>query len=315
LAVQDPAASLRRQLRSAQDWLPPGWFIAAWYWDIESGGLDLEARGQGQAWRQFIGIGVPRDGGLPDLLHDAKAPAPKFAAVVVEDIERSARDTFTSLRIEKELSAQAIPLFATDEPVDIEGVNANTILVRRVKQGIAEWYRFFLKKACWKGLVDHSLEGWNFGPAPYGYVPDRVPHPTPVKASQGRTKTRLALDPVRTPVVVQIFTWRVIDKLGAPAIAARLTADPGRYPPPGPVPGWTAEAVHVILRNPKYTGHMVFGRRRTRNGRRIQAPPRDWLWSPEPVHPALIDRATWDEAQTIGEKHATSRDTPDQLPD
>ena len=94
---------------------------------------------------------------------------------------------------------------------------------------------------------------------------------------------------------------------GAPAIAARLNADPGRYPAPG-LPGWTAQLVHVILRNPKYTGHMVFGRRRTRNGRRVQAPPRDWLWSPEPAHPALIDRATWDQAQTIGKEHATSRD-------
>jgi site-specific DNA recombinase len=307
LALQDPAASLRRQLRSAQDWLPPGWFIAAWYWDIESGGLDLEQRGRNDTWRQFTGIGIPRDGGLPDLLADAQAPAPKFAAVIVEDIERSARDTFTSLRIEKELSAQGVPLFATDEPVDIEGVNANTILVRRVKQGIAEWYRFSLKKACWKGLADHSLEGWNIGRTPYGYLPDRVPHPVPVKASQGRTKTRLALDPVRAPVVVQIFTWRLIDKLGAPAIAARLNADPARYPAPGK-PGWTAQAVHVILRNPKYTGHMVFGRRRTRNGHRIQAHPQDWLWSPQPVHPALIDRATWQKAQKIGKKHATSRD-------
>jgi hypothetical protein len=109
-------------------------------------------------------------------------------------------------------------------------------------------------------------------------------------------------------VVVQIFTWRLIDKLGAPAIAARLNADPARYPAPGK-PGWTAQAVHVILRNPKYTGHMVFGRRRTRNGRRVQAPPRDWLWSPDLAHPALIDRTTWDQAQTIGKKHATSRDT------
>jgi site-specific DNA recombinase len=309
LALQDPAASLRRQLRSAQDWLPEGWFIAAWYWDIESGGLDLEQRGQNQAWRQFTGIGIPRDGGLPDLLTDAKAPAPKFAVVIVEDIERSSRDTFTSLRIERELSDQGIPLFATDEPVDIEGMNETTILVRRVKQGIAEWYRFSLKKKCWKGLVDHSLEGWNIGPAPYGYLPDRVPHPVPVKASQGRTKTRLALDPVRAPVVVQIFTWRVIDKLGAPTIAARLNADPGRYPAPGGLPGWTRQAVHVILRNPKYTGYMVFGRKRTRNGHRIQAPPRDWLWSPAPVHPALIDKATWQAAQEIGAAHSTSRDT------
>jgi hypothetical protein len=44
LEMQDPRASLRRQLRSSQARLPPGWFIAAVYWDVESGGgLDLEA--------------------------------------------------------------------------------------------------------------------------------------------------------------------------------------------------------------------------------------------------------------------------------
>ena len=29
---------------------------------------------------------------------------------------------------------------------------------------------------------------------PYGYLAQRVPHPVPMKASQGRTKTRLALE-------------------------------------------------------------------------------------------------------------------------
>jgi hypothetical protein len=51
-----------------------------------------------------------------DLLTEATAPPPRFAAVVCEDIERSGRDMFNALRLEKELSRQGIPLFATDEP-------------------------------------------------------------------------------------------------------------------------------------------------------------------------------------------------------
>jgi hypothetical protein len=35
LLLQDPTASLRRQAREVQAKLPPGWFIAAWFWDIE----------------------------------------------------------------------------------------------------------------------------------------------------------------------------------------------------------------------------------------------------------------------------------------
>ena len=91
LEMQDPRASLNRQIRAARAWLPPGWFIAAWYWDIESGGLDLEQRGRGQAHQTFTGAGLPRDGGMADLLTEAASPAPKFAAVVCEDIERSGR--------------------------------------------------------------------------------------------------------------------------------------------------------------------------------------------------------------------------------
>ena len=61
LEMQDPRASLRQQLRSSQQWLPQGWFIAAVYWDVESGGLDLEQRSQGDAYRQFADAGIPRN--------------------------------------------------------------------------------------------------------------------------------------------------------------------------------------------------------------------------------------------------------------
>ncbi len=94
LELQDPRASLHRQARSAQAWLPPGFKIVSWYWDIESGSLDLEQRSQTDTWQKVDGIEIPRDGGMADLLADAAGPAPRFAAVICEDINRSARDTF-----------------------------------------------------------------------------------------------------------------------------------------------------------------------------------------------------------------------------
>lgn len=119
-----------------------------------------------------------------------------------------------------------------------------------------------------------SMHGWNIGTPPYGFLAERIPHPVPFKAAQSRTKARLVLDPVRAPVIGQMFTWRVVDKLGIPAIAARLNANLVKYPPPNPVTGWTAGNVAAMLANPKYTGHMVYGRHRNRNGHRIPAPPR-----------------------------------------
>jgi hypothetical protein len=44
-----------------------------------------------------------------NLLREAASPVPRFAAVVCEDIERSGRDMFNALKLEKELSRQGIP--------------------------------------------------------------------------------------------------------------------------------------------------------------------------------------------------------------
>ncbi len=226
-----------------------------------------------------------------------------------EDIERSGRDTFNALRLEKKLSAAGIPLLATDEPIDIAGMNATTILVRRVKQGIAEWFRFQLKEKAWAGFTEHTMDGFNIGPAPYGYAAHRIPHPSPVKAGQGKTKTRLMLDPDKAAVVRRIYEWRVIDRLGMHTIANRLNADPAKYPPPGKAGCWQVPVIAGILGNPKYTGHMVYGRTRTQGGRRGRKVPQDhWLWSPEPAHPVIITRAMWDAAQNAGREHGSSRD-------
>ena len=213
--------------------------------------------------------GSPATAAWPTCSPRPPAPVPKFAAVICEDIERSGRDTFNALKLEKKLSRNGIPLFATDEPAHIDGVNATTVLVRRMKQGVAEWFRLQLKEKTWKGLVEHSLDGWNIGPAPYGYTADRIPHPVPVKASQGRTKTRLALDPRPRP-------GRGADL----HLADRGQARHARPSPPGSTPtrpatpppagtGWTTQSVYAMLRNPKYTGHMVYGRQP-----QAQRPPR-----------------------------------------
>jgi site-specific DNA recombinase len=116
LALQDPVASVRRQLRACESWLPAGWFIAAVYSDVESGATDIDARSQGDAHRVLTDAGLPRDGGMADLLTEAASPSPRFAVVVCEDIERSARDTFNALRLEKELSRHGIPCSRPTSP-------------------------------------------------------------------------------------------------------------------------------------------------------------------------------------------------------
>ena len=43
---------LKRQITSAREWLPDGFYVAGYYWDVESGALDIEQRGHG-TYEQF----------------------------------------------------------------------------------------------------------------------------------------------------------------------------------------------------------------------------------------------------------------------
>ncbi len=116
-------------------------------------------------------------------------------------------------------------------------------------------------------------------------------------------------------MVEQIFTWRVTERAGYEQIAARLNADPGRYPPPqarNAAGVWTKAAIQAILANPKYTGYMVYGRT-DKKGR--PRPPEAWIWSPGPVHPELVPRQIWEQAQQVtGRPRSRTGDGPNPHP-
>jgi site-specific DNA recombinase len=317
--IQNPVESLSRQLRRAQERLPQGFYIARHYWDIESGGTDLDARSQFDVWQKFADAGIPRDGGMADLRAAAQAERPPFCAVICENIERSGRDTFDALKLEKELRAAGMVIFATDEPIDVQAAEGSTILVRRMKQGFAEYFRYQLKAQMWEGLRQYVIGGWNTGPVPYGYAAERSTHPNPLKASMGATRARLVPDPERGPWVTRIYEWRVYEKLSYRTIAARLTAAAAPSPDGQ---GWTPGAVARILKNPKYTGKVVLGRTRNtgtsaRKGeRKVRAVPRAyWTWADDTSrHPELVSMDLWEQAQQVGAERGNVRDAENPTP-
>jgi DNA invertase Pin-like site-specific DNA recombinase len=311
--AQDPVASLRKQMRRAAERLPQGFYISRWYWDIESGGTDLDLRSRTDMWQQFTAAGIPRDGGMAQLRAAITSDRPPFAAVICENIERSGRDMYDALRLERELRAAGLPVFATDEPMDAQAPEAATILVRRMKQGMAEFFRYNLKAQMWEGLKQYTIAGYNIGLCPYGYLEDRTIHPNPMKASMGATRARLVPDPERGPWVTKMFEWRVYEQLDCNGIARRLTDQGAPSRDGGP---WDYAAVYNILRNPKYTGKVVFGRRRnagdgrTPGGRKVRYVPREhWTWAADGnEHPALVSMELWEAAQEVGRKRGSVRD-------
>ena len=96
-------------------------------------------------------------------------------------------------------------------------MNATTILVRRVKQGVAEWYRFQIKEKAWKGLREHALDGWNIGTPPLTGTPaERIPRPVAGEGRPGADQDPPGPRPARAPVVAQIYTWRTVGQAGHP---------------------------------------------------------------------------------------------------
>jgi hypothetical protein len=127
--------------------------------------------------------------------------------------------------------------------------------------------------------------GFNTGTVPYGYRAQRI-RVAPA-GRRPRWRTRLVIEPVEAATVKMIFTWRGEDGLSVTAIRQRLVA--ARYPAPlDPETGqpgvWTHAYITAILRNPKYLGRQVWGRRH--HGRR--APREVWVWSPVWAHPPIV---------------------------
>jgi hypothetical protein len=167
---QDPTLSLPRQLENSRTALPAPFVIVAKFYDIESGRNDLDFRGHGDAHERFD-IPIARDGGIADLLAEAKRPDRRFVAVVCESIERVARVSYFSTKIEYELGQAGVALLAADEGIDPARVlpatggsrpkQATQILTRRIKQAISEWYVVNMLEMSWDGFREHTRQGWN----------------------------------------------------------------------------------------------------------------------------------------------------------
>lgn len=130
--------------------------------------------------------------------------------------------------------------------------------------------------------------GFNTGTVPYGYRAQRI-QVTPA-GKRPRWRTRLVIEPVEATTVKMIFTWRGEDGLTITAIRQRLLS--ARYPAPlhpqtGQPGEWTHAFITATLRNPKYLGRQVWGRRH--HDRRT--PHQTWVWSPQWAHPPIVSAA------------------------
>lgn len=239
--------------------------------------------------------------------------------MICESIDRIARRTYLATEFEHRLEQAGVVLWAADEPIRLaegrrRGPSATEVLVRRVKQGVAEWYVTELLEKSWAGFETHAEQGYNVGKPCYGYRARKVAHPVPARRAKGMKKTLLEAHEVEGPVVSKCFAWRVAEELSYRQIAEKLNRDLRVNPPPTPVDParaagrWTGSSVREVLTNPKYTGHMVWNRRaRKAAGRNRLNPVEEWVWSTMPAHAALVPLETFVRAQQVAERQQRSR--------
>jgi site-specific DNA recombinase len=94
-------------------------------------------------------------------------------AVICESIERVARLSYFSTKIEYELGQAGVALLASDEGIDAHRVlpraggarpkQVTQVLTRRIKQAISEWYVLNMLELSWDGFREHTRQGWNIG--------------------------------------------------------------------------------------------------------------------------------------------------------
>ena len=238
--MQDPVESLSRQLRMSRERLPEGFVITRYYWDVESG---RDRPGPAQPDRHVAEVRRRRHSPRRRNGRAARRDPGREAAVRGGDLREHRADRPRHLRRapagNASCNAAGVLILATDEPIDAAAPDDAVHLVRRVKQGIAEYFRYNLKTQMWEGLKEYAISGHNTGRCPYGYPEDRTPHPNPMKANMGATRARLITDPERGPWVTRCSS-------GGCTRSCHPTASPA---------GWTTGSPRARARHPVEPRH------------------------------------------------------------
>ena len=204
--------------------------------------------------------------GWTSLTQEARdAITRRFDAVVIYQTSRLSRDRVSAGLFHRELRKVGVEIhyaIGAGDPSTAEGG-----LMIALQQAFDEYERAKLSRETKRGMRQNALQGFRCGGrAPYGYRFEQSPHPVAVRARAGEVKTRLVPDPDQAPVIVEIFHLWADKGWGCKAIADQLNR-PGGPPSPSHVDpkrnvrgDWAKSSLRAMLRNPTYTGRLVWNR-------------------------------------------------------
>jgi len=293
--------------------------------------------------------------GFEQMMADSELAHCSFKYVLVYDVSRFSRaDNIEAGHFLYLLRKRGIEVVYVAEnfPSDHTGD-----LIRSLKQSIAHEATVDVSRKTFRGLLTSAEQGnWLGGVPPFGYDlryenSDGVPFMTVRFLNDGKKEIRRAdgtLDRVlprgervqiskkdrarlvlsstdRVELVQHIFEMYVREGLGLKAITERLNKEGIPSPRDGhwsesTSGGWGIGTVQSILKNPLYTGQMVWNRRATGKFHRVEGGqareraysefeklavngPENWITLAD-AHPAITDKQTFAEAQRLMRERA-----------
>lgn len=230
----------------------------------------------------------------------------RFDAVVIYQTSRLARDRVMAGLYERELKKVGVAIhYATGggDPDTPEGG-----LMIGMQQLWDEFERTKLARETKRGMREVSEQGYRAGGrAPYGYRRDLEAMPEGHKGDRTKSRVTLEPEPDQALVVAEIFDLFIGKKLNPKAIAEHLN-QPGGPPSPSHVDStrnvrgkWAASTIRAMLKNPVYTGRIVWNRldfseaKHSGGGARKRA-KEEWVIS-EDAHLPLVNDAIYEAAQ------------------
>ena len=222
---------------------------------------------------------------LQAMLDYVKENADRVDYVIVHKVDRLARNRGDDIDIMRTLRECGVQLVSASESIDDTPAG---MLLHGIMSSIAEFYSQNLANEVRKGLNEKAKSGGTVSRAPLGYLNVRQVD------DKGRENRTVVLDENRAPLIKLAFeefatgSWTVgslAEYLSACGLTTRAT-------PKIPSVPISERALNKILVNPYYRGVVSYG------GVEYEG-----------VHPALVDRETWQTVQDVLASHVNGERT------
>jgi site-specific DNA recombinase len=237
--------------------------------------------------------------GWGSLAYEAGREDRRFDAVLINDTSRLARDVYLAMGYERALRDLGIEVRYASGDIDASSPDGRVMLT--IRQAMDEAAVATIRTKTHAGMAQAIKQGWRMGGrCAYGYQAVRTPTG---ENHRGEAKDRVTLEPnpAEAEAVRSIFHMHGVLGLSPKAIANALNQPDGPPPPTHVDPArnerrkWAQSTIASMLRNPVYTGSLVWNRwdfakgRRNTTGKKVTRlrPEEEWVIKPG-AHDSIV---------------------------